>query len=261
MKKLFFALPIFISILLPQQALAEEIIPAVISVSSSSDSTEGGQTITVTGANFTSSTQVKIGGVDVEEVFVDSSTITFVSPQMPEGSVYVSASNGMVAAVLNDAYVYVAPPAPAPPAPAPPAPAPPAPVTVSQPVTPSSPEVIQIQPSPTPEPIVEEAVEEVVQQENKAIYLSDNAYVVVDENNTENLVIKTFFDVPQKFVLRQRVDDKWIYVDRSYYFNGNVVFLDTNLELGSTYKVIVEIKDKKTIVAWFTILEQRYVVN
>ena len=227
---------------------------AIVSVSPTSGYASGGNTVIVSGINFDQDTYVKVANNTVPTTFNSSTELSIVMPSSSPGFVSVAVFDGSVGAVLSNAYEYVPDPAPAP------APAP-APVAVSQPIAASSPEVVQVQPSPTPEPIVEEASEEVVQQEDKATYLSDNAYVVVDENNIENLVIKTFFDVPQKFILRQRVDERWIYVDKSYYFNGNVVFLDTNLELGSTYKVIVEIKDKKTIVAWFTVLEKEYTVN
>ena len=103
--------------------------------------------------------------------------------------------------------------------------------------------------------VAQEAYAEGVSVEGAAelVVLSQNSYLLY-EDGIENLVVENTYNVPNQFLLKERVDGKWITVSKSYQFNNNVVYLNTNMNAGSTYKVVVKIDGVTTIVSWFKVL-------
>lgn len=265
MKKFIISFILAFSILFAIPAAAQEPIPGIASLSGSSGETSGGNTISATGVNFSELTTVTVNGTNAVVEYVDSSTINITMPPGDEGlaTIYVT-NDGLVSTESMGSYTYVAPEPVAEPAPELTPEPTPEPVIVQPSPTLSAPTSQSIPPTTNNSAIisVEEVIEEqVVEESTKTSYLSDNSYILYEDNGTENLIIETQYDVPQKFVLSKRVDGEWIYVDKSYQFDGFVVFLDINLELGGTYKVIVEIDGKKNIAAWFDVLDKRYSVK
>lgn len=270
MKKIIFYAVLAFSMFFAGPALAQEPIPGIASLSESSGETSGGNTISASGVNFSESTVVTVNGVSADVEYVDSSTINITMPPGDEGEATIYVTNdGLVSTESMGSYTYVAPEPVSEPTPEP------------EPVVEPTPEpVVDATPSPSSpppsspstqtttvdetegavEPTIEAVEKQVVEETAKTSYLSDNAYILYDDKNNENLVVNTEYEVPQKFVLSKRVNGEWIYVDKSYQFDGVVVFLDTDLELGYTYKVIVEIDGKKTIAAWFDVLTKQYTV-
>ena len=242
MKKIFFTVAFLFATMLSQPAHADEIIPAIISISPVSGTTDGGTSVTISGAAFTGSTVIKVDGVAASVSFVDSNTITLSMPAHSAGFVDFSASNGMVAAISSNIYEYVSPP-PAAPAPPPAAPSAPAPAVVIE----------QPQESLVVEEVSLEA-EASTDVSTELVDLSRNSYLLY-EDGIENLVIENVYDIPNQFILKERVDGKWVTVSKSYQFNNNVVYLNTSMNVGSTYKVIVRIDGVTTIVSWFDVLK------
>lgn len=239
----------------------DSVTPGIGTLSETSGSTDGGNTITATGVYFSESTTVTVNGTEAAVEYVDANTINITLPPGDAGDADIRVSNNGISFTTSmQGYSYVAPDPEPTPEPTPePEPAPiSAPAPAPQPMSNPAPQIVSV---PEPPYVMEtEAVEEIVAETITNIsHLSGNAYLFYSDD-IENLVISTTHDVPQKFVLSKRVDGEWVYIDKSYEFNGFVVFLDTNLELGSTYKVIVEIDGKKTIAAWFDVLEKRYAV-
>jgi hypothetical protein len=263
MKKIFFIIALLFSSMLSQPAYADEVIPTITSVSPVSGTTDGGNIVTISGADFTGSTVIKINGVRTSVTFVDSSTITLTMPANSAGFVNISAANGMVAAVLNNIYEYISPP-PAAPSPSPtPSPTPTPTPTPSPTPTPTP----SLAPAPASEPtiIIEQPQESSIIEEIsleaelsldesiELIDLSSNSYLLY-ENGVENLIVENVYEVPNQFILKERVNGKWVTVSKSYQFNNNVVYLNTSLNVGSTYKVVIKIDGVTTIVSWFDVL-------
>jgi hypothetical protein len=89
--------------------------PVVGSLSAASGSTAGGETLTISGENFSSGSTVAFGDVPATSVTVDRfNQLTVVVPPHAEGAVDVRVTNssGTSAVVNADAYTFVAPPAP-----------------------------------------------------------------------------------------------------------------------------------------------------
>jgi len=256
MKKIFFTVAFLFATMLSQPAHADEIIPAIISISPVSGTTDGGTSVTISGAAFTGSTVIKVDGVAASVSFVDSNTITLSMPAHSAGFVDFSASNGMVAAISSNIYEYVSPP-PAAPAPPPAAPAPPPAAPAPPPAAPSAPAPAVVIEQPQESLVVEEVsleAEASTDVSTELVDLSRNSYLLY-EDGIENLVIENVYDIPNQFILKERVDGKWVTVSKSYQFNNNVVYLNTSMNVGSTYKVIVRIDGVTTIVSWFDVLK------
>lgn len=86
--------------------------PRVTARSPKLGTTEGGTSVTITGANFEGTTQVTFGGVEATSVVVHSSTqITAVSPAHAAGlvDIRVTTPNGTSAITTKDHYKYKAP--------------------------------------------------------------------------------------------------------------------------------------------------------
>lgn len=260
MKKIFFVIAILIATMFSQPANADEVIPAIISIAPASGTTDGGTSVTINGAAFTGSTVIKVDGVVAAVTFVNSNTITLAMPAHAAGFVNFSASNGIVAAISSNIYEYVTPtPAPAP-APAPTPPPVPVPAPAPSPITTLAPE-----PTSSPTIVIEQQQQDVVSEEIlleeeilvdevvEVLDLSNNAYLMY-EDGIENLVIESIYSIPNQFILKERVKGKWITISKSYQFNNRVVYLDTKMNLGSTYKVVVKIDGLTTIVSWFKVL-------
>lgn len=270
MKKFVISCILAFSMLIAVPAAAQEPIPGIASISESSGTTSGGNVVSATGVNFSELTTVTVNGVSAGVQYIDSSTINITMPPGSEGraTIYVT-NDGLVSTESMGSYTYVAPEPVADPVPEPepvvePTPEPVVDTVPALPAPPAPSQNTQVatidEPREVVEPTIEAVEKQVVEETAKTSYLSDNAYILYDDNNNENLVVNTEYEVPQKFVLSKRVDGEWIYVDKSYQFDSVVVFLDTNLELGYTYKVIVEIDGKKTIAAWFDVLTKQYTV-
>lgn len=257
MKKIFFIIALLFSSMLSQPAYADEVIPTITSVSPVSGTTDGGNIVTISGADFTGSTVIKINGVRASVTFVDSSTITLAMPANSAGFVNISAANGMVAAVSNNIYEYISP-QPAAPSPSPtPTPTPsPSPAPTPSPAPAPAPDPIVIIEQPQESLIIEEVsleAEASLDESTELIDLSNNSYLLY-ENGVENLIVENVYEVPNQFILKERVNGKWVTVSKSYQFNNNVVYLNTSLNVGSTYKVVVKIDRVTTIVSWFDVL-------
>ena len=242
MKKIFFTIAVLFATMLSQPAYADEVIPAIISINPTSGTTDGGTLVTISGAAFTGSTVIRVDGSSVSIAFVDANTVTITMPAHAAGFVDFSASNGMVAAISNNIYEYTSPP-PAPvPAPVPaPAPAPEPAVIIEQP-----------QESLVIEEVALEA-EASLDESIELVDLSSNSYLLY-EDGVENLVVENVYEVSNQFILKERVDGKWITISKSYQFNKNVVYLNTSMNVGSTYKVVVKIDGVTTVVSWFDVL-------
>jgi len=252
MKKIFFVIAILIATMFSQPANADEVIPAIISIAPASGTTDGGTSVTINGAAFTGSTVIKVDGVVAAVTFVNSNTITLAMPAHAAGFVNFSASNGIVAAISSNIYEYVTPPPVPVPAPAPTPP--PVPVPAPAPEPTSSPTIVieqQQQDVVSEEILLEEEI--LVDEVVEVLDLSNNAYLMY-EDGIENLVIESIYSIPNQFILKERVKGKWITISKSYQFNNRVVYLDTKMNLGSTYKVVVKIDGLTTIVSWFKVL-------
>jgi len=252
MKKIFFVIAILIATMFSQPANADEVIPAIISIAPASGTTDGGTSVTINGAAFTGSTVIKVDGVVAAVTFVNSNTITLAMPAHAAGFVNFSASNGIVAAISSKIYEYVTPPPVPVPAPAPTPP--PVPVPAPAPEPTSSPIIVieqQQQDVVSEEILLEEEI--LVDEVVEVLDLSNNAYLMY-EDGIENLVIESIYSIPNQFILKERVKGKWITISKSYQFNNRVVYLDTKMNLGSTYKVVVKIDGLTTIVSWFKVL-------
>jgi hypothetical protein len=227
---------------------------AIISISPTFGYESGGNIVTIIGINFDEDTFVRVGGTTAATTFNSSSELSVVMPPKSVGFVSIGVFDGSVGAILTNSYEYLPDPTPTP------TPTP----TVGQDYSPSSQTTNQTEDAKEPEVslhLTDQSFHGAVEESPKTVYLSDNSYVVYGKDYTENVVVKTYLSVPQKFVLRERVNKKWVYVDKSYYFNGKVIFLNTDLKIGSTYKVIVENNNKKTIVSWFTVYKKIYEVK
>ena len=252
MKKIFFVIAILIATMFSQPANADEVIPAIISIAPASGTTDGGTSVTINGAAFTGSTVIKVDGVVAAVTFVNSNTITLAMPAHAAGFVNFSASNGIVAAISSKIYEYVTPPPVPVPAPAPTPP--PVPVPAPAPEPTSSPTIVieqQQQDVVSEEILLEEEI--LVDEVVEVLDLSNNAYLMY-EDGIENLIIESIYSIPNQFILKERVKGKWITISKSYQFNNRVVYLDTKMNLGSTYKVVVKIDGLTTIVSWFKVL-------
>jgi hypothetical protein len=93
---------------------AWQAVPTVISISPSSGSTAGGTPATIIGTSFQSGAVVTIGGkFATGVVFVDSTTITCVTPSGTEGLADVVVTNpDLLSGTLTDGFTYEAPPPP-----------------------------------------------------------------------------------------------------------------------------------------------------
>jgi hypothetical protein len=84
-------------------------IPAITNVQPANGSVNGGETITVTGTNFTGATGVMFGTVAGTNVVIASDTsLTVAAPAQPSGAVDVTVVDaaGTSALVTNDKYTY-----------------------------------------------------------------------------------------------------------------------------------------------------------
>lgn len=137
-------LALLASFIVMPQAHADPVIPALISISPTSGEIEGGETVTLNGSGFETTTRVKVGSTSVSFTIVNTNSVTITMPPNNVGFYNVSVFAGVSGAVLTNAYEYIDTPAPAPsPSPTPtPTPTP----TVSSTPTPS--------PTPTPTPTV-----------------------------------------------------------------------------------------------------------
>jgi Tfp pilus assembly major pilin PilA len=87
------------------------VAPTISGITPSSGPLAGGTAITITGSGFTRSSTISIGGyLATGIVFIDSSTITAITPAYINGSLNsdVVVANGVSNATLNDGFTYIA---------------------------------------------------------------------------------------------------------------------------------------------------------
>ena len=271
MKKIIIAIAVIASVLMPAQAQAEEVIPSLISISPTSGDIDGGNTVTLTGANFVESNVVRVGGVIVPDTFISSTQLTIVMPARSAGFVSLGVFAGMVGAVLPNAYEYIDIPDPTPtpeptptptPSPTPeptPSPTPeatpeptpsPTPTLVSAPA--SAPAPIS-QPSSEPQPLVPtvETQKETVESTPKVfpVYTYSNNITVFTNETQMNVVANNVFTKRFRITLQKRVNNVWRTIAVSYRnTQGQVVFYGVPLDSGS-YRLVNATKPLR----WFSI--------
>jgi len=85
--------------------------PAITDLSITGGSTNGGETVTLTGSDFTADTAVSFDATPATSVtFVDDTTITVVAPAHIAGTVDITVSNAYGSTVFGNAYSFYAPP-------------------------------------------------------------------------------------------------------------------------------------------------------
>ena len=213
---------------------ADDIVPALISISPTSGEIEGGETVTITGLFFIPSNTFRVDGQPVSSTYISDSQVSIVMPAHNIGTVSISAFLGISGSVLPNAYTYIDSPDPEPtPEPEPeitviPTPTPTvsvvsqntASVTVAAPVSNSfivdspvqQPESI----SPSPTPSVSQTVDTNIQTfpKNVTVYTGDAFFTIYATN------IKTY-----KFRLTlQRYDNGWKNIMVSYRNGDSVAF-------------------------------------
>ncbi|HEU4913899.1 MAG TPA: DUF2341 domain-containing protein [Candidatus Saccharimonadales bacterium] len=67
--------------------------PSIVSLTPNTTTIAGGDTITITGADFQDGATVSLNGVGATATFVDANTLTFVMPSLPSGTVNVTVIN------------------------------------------------------------------------------------------------------------------------------------------------------------------------
>lgn len=261
MKKLFIAALSALFLIPIAEARADDPIPALISVSPSSGDIDGGNTITITGANFLESTVIKVGGLVVPDTFVNSTQITIVMPSRSAGFVSISAFAGMVGSVLSNAYEYIDIPDPSPsptPTPSPtesatpePTPTPTAsatptpspsftPVPSAGSVGSSSSYVQEEMPEPTfsSTPQVQTQTEEIRDSSPSPTYDFGNNLVVYANSSIMNVSLSNLNTVRKRFTLQKRIGSSWKTINISYRdSNGELTFYGIPLSNGS-YRIV-----------------------
>ncbi|MEM7168280.1 MAG: IPT/TIG domain-containing protein, partial [Planctomycetota bacterium] len=84
--------------------------PMITAVTPSSGHQDGGDTVTISGSGFIGSEVVTFDGLSAAVTFVDSNTLTAITPAHAPGSVDVAVSNLNGSATLFGGYTYLAPP-------------------------------------------------------------------------------------------------------------------------------------------------------
>lgn len=238
---------------------ATSIPPVILEVSPNSGDIDGGNTLTITGQNFVESTRVKVGSTFVPDVLVSSSQLTIVMPSRTSGFVSIMVVEGMVGAVLPNAYEYVDIPDPEP------TPVPPTPTPEPTPTPSPSPSASLI---PDPDPVQEvqrddsvpsiitieseeknETVQEPVSAQSNNTYSLYNGNVIIYVNkSTMNIVVDPIFTKRFRFTLQKKVNGNWQSVQISYRNNvGRLSFSGIPLE-EARYRIVNSAKALR----WFT---------
>lgn len=259
MKKFIAAFVALFLFLPTSNVYANDPIPALISVSPTSGDIDGGNTVTLTGADFSVTTVIKVDGSVVSSTFVSSTEMTIVMPSRSVGFVSIAAFAGMSGAVLPNAYEYIDIPDPTPapsPSPTPSATPSPEPV-VSTPASapaPSEPTpVIAPQPMLSPTPIempISEAVEaEVIEPSPFLVYDFGNSLVVRTNESFMNVHLSNLTTKRLRFTLQKRIGGSWKTIKIDYRNpNGELVFYGIPLSDGS-YRIVNSAKP----IRWFKI--------
>lgn len=254
---IFVATPI---LLMATPALATTVIPTILSVSPTSGDIDGGNIVTIVGRDFVESTGVRVDGIIVADTLVSDSQITIVMPSRSIGRVSISVFEGMVGAVLPNAYEYIDIPDPEPT---------PEPEPTTEPTAPSTPPVVVDTPTTyvieTPQPTIvvqsspvqavqqSAVVEEPTQQTLIEIYPSyffSNNVQVHSNKETMNVVIDPIFTKRFRFTLQKMVNGSWSTVKVAYRnTSGRLVFYGVPFEEGR-YRVINSAQPLR----WFTIV-------
>lgn len=257
--KRFFIAALLAAFLMPTgTANADDPIPALISVSPTSGDIDGGNTVTLTGANFIESTVIRVDGVTVSDTLVSSTEITIVMPAHAAGRVSIAAFAGMSGAVLPNAYEYIDIPDPTPsptptptPTPTPsatPSPTPtvaPAPTPAPAPNPPaasggSSVVFVEATPiTPAPEPVAS-PIETPAVDENLSypIYRYTNNVTVFTGDGVMNVSATNLFTKRMRFTLQKKINDSWSTIDVAYRNQlGELMFYGISLSNGS-YRIV-----------------------
>ena len=240
-------------------AFGTVVTPTILSVSPTSGDIDGGNTVTILGRDFVESTGVRVDGVVVPDTLVSDSQITIVMPSRSVGRVSISVFEGIVGAVLPNAYEYIDIPDPEPmPEPEPT----PVPVTPSTPSTTVETPAISVPTTPQPTTPVESSPVQVVQQSAvveeptqqtlieiyPSYFFSNNVEVYTNENMM-NVVVDPIFTKRFRFTLQKMVNGSWSTVKVAYRnTSGRLVFYGVPFEEGR-YRVINSAQPLR----WFTV--------
>ena len=240
-------------------AFGTVVTPTILSVSPTSGDIDGGNTVTILGRDFVESTGVRVDGVVVPDTLVSDSQITIVMPSRSVGRVGISVFEGIVGAVLPNAYEYIDIPDPEPmPEPEPT----PVPVTPSTPSTTVETPAISVPTTPQPTTPVESSPVQVVQQSAvveeptqqtlieiyPSYFFSNNVEVYTNENMM-NVVVDPIFTKRFRFTLQKMVNGSWSTVKVAYRnTSGRLVFYGVPFEEGR-YRVINSAQPLR----WFTV--------
>ena len=236
-------------------AFGTVVTPTILSVSPTSGDIDGGNTVTILGRDFVESTGVRVGGVVVPDTLVSDSQITIVMPSRSVGRVSISVFEGIVGAVLPNAYEYIDIPDPEPtPEPEPVAPStPPAPVetpAVSVPTTPQPTATVESSPVQVVQQsaVVEEPTQQTLIEIYPSYFFSNNVEVYTNEN-IMNVVVDPIFTKRFRFTLQKMVNGSWSTVKVAYRnTSGRLVFYGVPFEEGR-YRVINSAQPLR----WFTV--------
>lgn len=261
--KRFFVAALLAAFLMPTgTANADDPIPALISVSPTSGDIDGGNTVTLTGANFVESTVIRVDGVTVSDTLVSSTEITIVMPAHAAGRVSIAAFAGMSGAVLPNAYEYIDIPDPTPsptptPTPTPTPSATPSPTPTATPAPTLTPapnppapsggssggsSVVFVEVTPTtsaPEPIAN-PIETIVVDDNPSypIYRYTNNVTVFTGDSIMNVSATNLFTKRMRFTLQKKINDSWSTINVAYRNRlGEVIFYGVSLSNGS-YRIV-----------------------
>ena len=246
-------LALLASMIVMPQAHADPVVPVFISVSPSSGEIEGGETVTLNGSGFETTTRVKVGSTSVSFTIVNTSSVTITMPPNDVGFYNVSVFAGMAGAVLTNAYEYIdtsaptPPPAPAPePAPAP-APAPePAPVTQAAPAVVEAP-VVQTAPIIVVEQIP--VIETVVQEPTPIVF--SNTVSGIEDNGLIDITVSNVTSPYKKFLLKRSENGVWKNTKIGYRVGSIITFNDVVRRVGRY--IVVPFYHQEILVSKFRI--------
>lgn len=282
MKKIIVAFTVALSFLIPSYAHADDTIPVLVSISPTSGDIDGGNVVTLNGADFTESTVIRVGGIVVSDTFVSSTQITIVMPARSAGFVSIGAFSGMVGAVLTNAYEYIDIPDPTPTPEPDPTPTPePTPTPTPEPTPTPTPEA-----SPAPSPVLvsdpgaapvsnfpnnssdgqipnslaeqdsaqisvqnEVVLSQPLEQNIFPIYRYSNGVTVFTNETQMNVFVNNLFTKRFRFTLQKRINGTWKTLSIAYRKNnGELTFYGIPLSEGR-YRIVNAAKPIK----WFSI--------
>lgn len=243
-------------------AFGTPVTPTILSISPISGDIDGGNTVMVVGRDFIESTGVRVDGIVVSDTLISDTQITIVMPARSVGRVSISVFEGIVGAVLPNAYEYIDIPDPIPsptptpePTPTPVAPSSPPTIvetpTVSVPESPQ-PTITVVESSPIQEvqqsAVVEEPTQQTLIEISPSYFFSNNVEVYTNEDMM-NVVVDPIFTKRFRFTLQKMINGSWSTVKVAYRnTSGRLVFYGVPFEEGR-YRVINSAQPLR----WFTV--------